>query len=261
MSNFPICLNIEGQLCVVIGGGRVAERKVRSLLACGGLVKVISPALSPGLRQLLAQGAISWKEGPYREGDLEQGVLVVAATDDTAVQVQAYREARSRNVPINVADKPAYCTFTLPAVVRRGDLTIAIATNGKSPALAKRLRMQLEESFGTEYELLLAILGEARRRILGLGLEQQANEEWNRQIVRLRRFGQRIADFLARAMYHRLRNRWQRNRLRLQRLIEARLRGDFDRRVRRRGGFIGGFTPGHGVPNGRSRRAGGLVVN
>jgi len=177
MSNFPICLNIEGQLCVVIGGGRVAERKVRSLLACGGLVKVISPALSPGLRQLLAQGAISWKEGPYREGDLEQGVLVVAATDDTAVQVQAYREARSRNVPINVADKPAYCTFTLPAVVRRGDLTIAIATNGKSPALAKRLRMQLEESFGTEYELLLAILGEARRRILGLGLEQQANEE------------------------------------------------------------------------------------
>jgi len=177
MSLFPVCLNIENRLCAVIGGGAVAERKVRGLLLAGARVRVISPAMTPGLMTLHEEGRIEWMARSYQGGDLEKAFLVIAATDDHQVQTAIFAEANQRNIFVNVVDTPEFCTFTLPAVVRQGDLMIAVSTNGKSPALAKHLRIKLEGMFGPEYAVLLDILGQVRSRVLAEGRSQEENEK------------------------------------------------------------------------------------
>jgi len=176
MSYYPVSLDLKGRFCVVVGGGRVAERKVRGLLACEAKVQVISPQLTPGLSELLRDGRLTWEDRDFQSGDLENGFLVIAATDNEQVQQQTYKEAEERNILINVADVPGRCNFILPATVRQGDLTISISTGGKSPALAKQLRQQLEKSYGPEYKTVADILGGLRGEVLAQGRPQEENE-------------------------------------------------------------------------------------
>ena len=176
MSYYPVCLDLQGQPCVVVGGGKVAERKVKGLLACNAQVKVISPDLTEFLSQLYTEGQLEWLNRPYKKGDLSQTFLVIAATDDEQAQQMIQEEATQLNKLLNVADVPQRCNFILPATVRRGDLTIAVATGGKSPALAKKLRKELEKRIGPEYTVLVNILGALRPQVLASGLSQPENE-------------------------------------------------------------------------------------
>lgn len=183
MSFYPICLDLEGRECIVVGGGRVAERKVMGLLSCAARVTVISPALTEELQQRSADSTIQWVAREYRQGDLKGAFLVIAATDDEETQKQVYEEAAHRNLLLNVADVPQRCNFILPATVRRGDLVIAVSTAGKSPALARKMRMELEKRYGAEYRILVDILGAIRPEILASGHPQQENEQMFKQLL------------------------------------------------------------------------------
>lgn len=163
---YPVCLNIKDQLCVVVGGGAVAERKVFSLLAAGAQVRVVSPELSEGLAGLSAQGRIEWLASGYRQGDLANALLVFAATDNKEVQDAVIRDAERTGKLVNVADAPEKCSFQVPAVVRQGDLTIAVSTNGSSPAVAAKIKKQLEKSYGPEYAVLLELMAQLRGQVL-----------------------------------------------------------------------------------------------
>ena len=176
MRYFPINLDISGRLCIVIGGGNVAERKVRSLLECNGSVMVISPDLTDGLAAIKDAGGLVWENRVYREGDLEEAFLVIAATDDPDVQERVFSEAEQANRLLNVADVPDRCNFILPATLQRGDLSISVSTSGKSPALARRLREEFEDRIGPEYEILLNIMGELRQAVLSRGRPHDENK-------------------------------------------------------------------------------------
>ena len=183
MSFYPICLDLEGKACVVVGGGRVAERKVVGLISCSAKVSVISPELTEELVSLHNADIIKWINREYRPGDLEKAFLVIAATDDVGTQKQVFEEAAALDLLLNVADVPQRCNFILPATVRQGDLMISISTAGKSPALARKLRMELEKRFGVEYRVLVNILGAIRSEILALGLPQSDNEQLFTQLL------------------------------------------------------------------------------
>jgi len=170
-------LQIEGRRCLVIGGGKVAERKVRGLLDSGAEVAVISPELTEGLASLQAAGSIVWVPRGYQPDDVAGFFLVMAATDDPQVQDRIQDDAERHGILLNVADVPEKCTFILPALVRRGALSLAISTSGKSPALAKKLRQDLEARLGPEYEVLVEVMGLLRPYIMQWGLPQADNEK------------------------------------------------------------------------------------
>src|SRR5439155_5039526 len=149
---------LEGQRCLVVGGGAVAARKAESLLACGAVVDVIAPAVVDELRAL----PVTIDERPYRHGDADAYRLVVTATDDPDVNHAVYLDGEAAGVWVNGADDPAHCSFTLPSVLRRGDVLVTVGTAGRSPALARWLRDQLAGEIGPEYEVLLDLLAEAR---------------------------------------------------------------------------------------------------
>jgi len=177
MKYFPANLQIAERKCVVIGGGRVAARKVATLLACGGVVEVISPELTEELGEHQRHGRLSWLDRPYQLGDLAGAFLVIAATDDEEVQAAVFAEASAANQLINVADVPQRCNFILPALVSRGDLVIAVSTAGQSPALARRIRKQVAEAYGDEYGTVVEIMGRLRPVVLALGLGSRRNKE------------------------------------------------------------------------------------
>ena len=183
MSFYPICLDLEGRACVVIGGGRVAARKVLGLLSCSAQVSVISPELTEELLKQYKKGNIEWIDREYCQGDLKQAFLVIAATDNEEIQQKIYEEAVTYNILLNVADVPQRCNFILPATARQGDLMIAISTSGKSPALARKLRIELEKKYGAEYRVLVDILGAIRPEVLASGLEQSDNEQVFKQLL------------------------------------------------------------------------------
>lgn len=183
MSYFPICLDLAGRPCVVVGGGRVAERKIRGLLDCGATVTVISPELTPGLHGLAQDGGITWRQQCYAEGDLAGAFMVISATDDRPTQEKVYEEAQQRSLLLNVADVPELCNFILPAVVRRGELIVAVSTGGRSPALARRLRRELECRFGPEYGVLVDIMGALRPFVLAVSSDCSANKELFTQLL------------------------------------------------------------------------------
>jgi len=163
---YPVCLNISGKLCVVIGGGRVAERKIQGILAGSGSVRVVSPALTTTLHDLASQAVIEWREKPYSGTDLEDAFLVFAATNTPKVQGAVLRDARAAGLLVNIADNSAACDFQVPASIRRGDLTLSVATKGKSPAVAAMVKRRLEHDFGEEYAQLTAFTSLLRDRIL-----------------------------------------------------------------------------------------------
>jgi siroheme synthase-like protein len=163
MTGYPVTLvGLDAARCVVVGGGTVAARKVVGLRQAGAKPIVISPTLCPELETQAAQGGIEVVRRPYRQGDLTGGQLVIAATDDPAVNEAVFREAQALGCLVNVVDDPARCSFFVPAVVRRGALTIAVSTGGKSPALARRIRQQLESLFDPAYGPLLDQLSRLR---------------------------------------------------------------------------------------------------
>jgi precorrin-2 dehydrogenase / sirohydrochlorin ferrochelatase len=163
MGYLPIFIDVSGRACVVIGGGEIAERKVRSLIEAGATVVVISPTVTPELAAMSHAGAIRHLSRKYQHGDLAGAWLAFEATGDDPTARMVAVEADERGVPINVADVPGLCTFIVPAVVQRGGLQLAISTGGASPALARKIREELEESFGPEYELTIELLAVARQ--------------------------------------------------------------------------------------------------
>jgi siroheme synthase-like protein len=168
---YPVCLDLRGRPCVVVGGGTVAARKVEGLLECGASVTVVAPVLGPVLKQLARSGAIAVRLRPYKDGDLLGASLAIAATDDPAANAAIAAEARAHGVWLNAADDPDRCDFILPAVVRRGDLQIAISTGGRSPALARRVREDLERLLPPEYADLLPLLADLRAELRREGAE------------------------------------------------------------------------------------------
>lgn len=158
-------VDIEGVRCLVVGGGRVAERKVRSLIGANADVILISPEATPSLMSWATQGQIKWRRRPYQPTDHDDCRLVFAATDQKSINEQIYQEANKRGQWVNIVDQPELGNFTVPATVKRGKLTIAISTSGASPSVAQALRCQLEEMVGEEYELYLDLLQEMRGMI------------------------------------------------------------------------------------------------
>ena len=176
---YPVFLDLRGRRCVVVGGGSVAERKVRALLEHNGSITVISPALSPGLRELAAKGAIETEEREYRTGDLTEAFLAIAAADEAAVNVAVAAEGRERHALVNVVDDPDNSDFIVPSLVRRGDISVAISTAGKSPALARKLRTILEATLPDEYASILEVVSDARRELTKRGVRIDG-DAWQR---------------------------------------------------------------------------------
>ncbi|WP_258187132.1 precorrin-2 dehydrogenase/sirohydrochlorin ferrochelatase family protein [Candidatus Hakubella thermalkaliphila] len=162
---YPINLNITHKSCLVIGGGKVAQRKVEGLVESQASVTVISPSTTRALDTLAAQGLIRTIRREYRQGDLEGAFLVISATDDEEINQAVFAEASEKGILVNVVDQPELCNFIVPSVVRRGDLVISISTSGKCPALAKRVRKQIEKQYGPEYQEYLLLLSQAREKI------------------------------------------------------------------------------------------------
>ncbi len=168
---YPIYLNVCDRKCIVIGGGEVALRKVQILLEYGAEVDVISPELAPELIKLAQDNQISTFSREYKDGDLEKAFVVIAATDSDEINRQVAAEARRRSVLINVVDDARYSDFIVPSVLRRGDITITVSTSGKSPALARKLRAQIEQDIGEQYVPLTDLIAEVREEIIGAGIK------------------------------------------------------------------------------------------
>jgi len=157
------CLKLKGRRCLVVGGGDIGLEKVEGLLACDADVTLIAPAAHPELESLAAGGSIKWEKRAYAgAADLEGAFMVIAATDDSEVNIGVFDDAEKRAMLVNVVDVPPLCNFILPAIVRSGPLAIAISTAGASPALAKRMKREVAELFGEEYARLAVILNGAR---------------------------------------------------------------------------------------------------
>lgn len=161
---FPAFLDLRRRRCLVVGGGAIGERKARALLECGARVTVVSPTVTPGLAALAASGRLAHRARPFRRSDPRGSVLAVAATGDASIDRRVAAAARRWRALVNVVDRPQHCDFIVPAVLRRGELQIAVSTGGRSPAIAREIRRRLERFFGPEYGELIARAGEARRR-------------------------------------------------------------------------------------------------
>ncbi len=157
------CLKLTGRRCLVVGGGEIGLEKVEGLLACDGLVTLIAPEAEPVLAAYAQEGSIRWERRAYQgPADLEGMFLAIAATDDTDANIAVYEDAERRAMLVNVVDVPPLCNFILPAIVRNGPLAIAISTAGASPALAKRMKREIETAFGEPYARLAILLNEVR---------------------------------------------------------------------------------------------------
>jgi precorrin-2 dehydrogenase/sirohydrochlorin ferrochelatase len=162
MSLLPIFVKARDRLVVVVGGGVVAQGKIEGLFAAEARVRVVAPQVTPAIAQWIAQGKVEWRAKTFAPADLDGAYLVIAATSAPGVNAAVFVEADTRGILCNAVDDIENCHFYYGSVVQRGDLQIAISTNGKSPALAQRLRLHLEKQFGPEYELWLEWLGAAR---------------------------------------------------------------------------------------------------
>jgi precorrin-2 dehydrogenase/sirohydrochlorin ferrochelatase len=160
---YPIFLNLKNKKCTVIGGGKVAERKVLSLLVSGADITVISPTLTAKLSLLVSSNKINHTARNYKSGDLDSAFMAFGATNDTNANSLIHKDASSGNILINIVDEPEKCSFFVPSAINRGKLTIAISTEGESPALAKHIRKKLEKQIGPEYGPFLEIVADFRK--------------------------------------------------------------------------------------------------
>jgi precorrin-2 dehydrogenase/sirohydrochlorin ferrochelatase len=163
---YPIYMNLAGRTCLVVGGGAVAGRKAVSLLECGAKVKLVAPEVCEAVADMEREGKLKRIADVFRPEHMDGAALAIGSTDNNEVNRLVFEEAVKRNIPVNIVDQSALCSFIVPSVVRRGDLVIAVSTSGKSPATAKRARKMLEGLFGNEWAVYLEMMGEARERLL-----------------------------------------------------------------------------------------------
>jgi len=183
MRYYPVSLDINGRLCVVVGAGAVAARKAEGLLKAGAAVTVIGAVANPGIKAMAEAGRINLIRRRYRMGDLDAAFLAVCATDSAAVNKAVYEEAATLGILVNCADAPEYCTFIVPAVVDRDGLVIAVSTSGKCPGLAAGIRAEIEAVYGPEYGIFLEILGAVRRKLLKSRIRCDKKERVIRQLA------------------------------------------------------------------------------
>lgn len=173
---YPVSLDITGKRCVIVGGGAVAQRKAERLLECGAQVVMVSRMLTPLLEKQKKANAIEHIDADYDKQTLRGAFLVIGATDRDDVNAQVSRDARSLRLLVNIVDDPDRCNFILPSLVQQGDLSIAVSTGGKSPALARKIREDLQRLYGPEYKKMLQIMGSVRKKILARGHASEANK-------------------------------------------------------------------------------------
>lgn len=173
---FPIFLKLESRPCLVVGAGTVAEGKIQGLLAERASVKVVAPEATSQVRLWASAGLIEWYQREFESADLEGKFLVIVATSSRDVNTRVFTEAHAQGILCNAVDDPPNCDFYYPAVVRRGDLQIAISTGGHSPALAQRIRQELEQQFGPEYESWLVELGKQREELAASDLDPEVRK-------------------------------------------------------------------------------------
>jgi precorrin-2 dehydrogenase/sirohydrochlorin ferrochelatase len=179
-------MNLHARRVIVVGGGRVAVRKVRGLLESGALVTVVSPELHDRLRGVVADGRIEWIADTFEESHLDRHpdvALVFGTTNRREVNVGIHAAAAARRIPCNIADVPDLCTFIVPAVITQGDLIIAVSTGGSSPALARRIREDLEKQYGPEYAAMTRMMGDLRKLVLGISDSSDENKRIFTEIV------------------------------------------------------------------------------
>ena len=181
-SYYPVFLDLTGRSCVVIGGGHVAETKVRQLLENDCQITVVSPQVTGSIQRWVNQNKITWYEREYQTGDLKTAFLAIAATNHVSINEGIAKEATKERVLLNVVDQAPLCGFIAPSVIRKGCVTIAISTGGASPALARKLRELLEDSSILDYADLAPLLSKARQEIKALGL-QISPERWQKHIT------------------------------------------------------------------------------
>ncbi|MGA8620953.1 MAG: bifunctional precorrin-2 dehydrogenase/sirohydrochlorin ferrochelatase [Candidatus Sulfotelmatobacter sp.] len=174
---FPMFMKLEGKRCLVVGAGKVGEPKIGGLIDTGASVHVVALEASPAVLEWAHAGKIALELRAFDAADLHGTFLAVVATASRALNRSIYQTAQLRGVLCNVVDDPEYCDFYYPAVVRRGDLQIAISTNGQSPSLSQKLRQQLERQFGPGYAQWVAKLGETRKFVLASNLDPQRKRE------------------------------------------------------------------------------------
>src|SRR5258707_2879549 len=162
---YPVYIELRDQSCVVVGGGKLAEEKVLGLLAAHAKVTLISAKITSHLQQLVAEKQVAYIPRTYQHGDLADAFMVICATDNSEINGQVWDEASAAHKLVNVVDDTPHCNFIAPAILRNGDLTIAISTSGKAPALAVRLRQQIEPLFGPEHARFLDPAGSLRERL------------------------------------------------------------------------------------------------
>lgn len=179
MKYFPVCLDLRGRLVLVVGGGTIAEGKIRQLLTAGARIRVVSPQLNDGLRELMQNGEIEYIADEFAEHYLAGAWLVVSATDQQSVNETVAQLAEARHLLCNVVDQPALCNFITSALIERGDLVISISSSGSSPSVAQRARREISELIGEEYGQLVELAAELRRNVK----QQLATYEQRRDVM------------------------------------------------------------------------------
>lgn len=176
MKYYPVSLDMTDKRCVIIGGGEVAQRKAERLIECGAQVVVVSRSLTPSLEGRKKASKIEHIDTDYEKETLRGAFLVIGATDRDDVNAQISQDALSLGILVNIVDDPDRCNFILPSLVQQGDLSIAVSTGGKSPALARKIREELQQQYGPEFKTLLGIMGSLRKKVLAQGRASGANK-------------------------------------------------------------------------------------
>ncbi|OEF98074.1 hypothetical protein BHF71_03375 [Vulcanibacillus modesticaldus] len=177
-SYYPLMIDLSHKSCVVIGGGKVAQRKISSLLESQANVTVISPKVTPNIEELSRKEAITWINRGYYQGDLKGFFLVIIATDNSELNLSIYRAVDHSTQFVNIVDHPELCTFVVPSTFKRGHLQIAITTGGASPGLSKKIRQDLEKRYGVEYDDYTAFLARMRKWILSQNIDQERRRHY-----------------------------------------------------------------------------------
>ena len=180
---FPMLVSLAGKKCVVVGAGRVAAAKIQGLLSCGASVTVVSPRAVAAIQCLACRGVLTWRRRAFSAKDLEAVFLAVAATNSSRANSTVFRACAARGILCNSVDDPRHCDFIYPAIARRGPLQIAISTGGRSPALASRLRRELEEQFGPEWAAWVEDLGRRRTSLLRRNMPANARRQRLQQMA------------------------------------------------------------------------------
>lgn len=163
---YPIMLNIENKTCLIVGGGEIAYRKTLELIEYGASITLVSPSVNKDIKLLLENKSINYIQDRYDKVYLENVYIVIASTNDSKVNNEVFRDCTEKRILVNVVDEPKNCSFIVPSKIRRGDLTISISTNGKSPTLCRYIREELEKKYDEDYALYLDILGDVRKEVI-----------------------------------------------------------------------------------------------